>query len=264
MIFTSITDDEMTELEDVLINIYKEQGINEDNDSLLEKDSKSAFLNKRMFKAREQMPKMEDLFNELKKNKKLKKYTNLLKPYCKGSFSCLNGYTNVDIENKVVVADIHNVQENEITIVMFVLTEYFWDAIKKDRSQKKILYLDEVWKMINKNEYTADFVFKLFKTIRKYGGGATAITQYVSDFFMLNDGKYGKSIINNSSCKCLFQLEENDIALLEKVLNISEDEKYKLLNLKRGTTIIHAGRNTLMADIISSPREHEYVNTSYT
>jgi hypothetical protein len=94
--------------------------------------------------------------------------------------------------------------------------------------------------MINKNEYTADFVFKLFKTIRKYGGGATAITQDISDFFMLQDGKYGKGILNNSAVKCIFQLEETDINILEKVINISEEEKYRLINMKRGTSIIPA------------------------
>ena len=146
---------------------------------------------------------------------------------------------------------------------MFIITDYFWDLIKNDRSEKKILYLDEVWKMINKNEYTADFVFNLFKTIRKYGGGATAITQDISDFFMLENGKYGKGILNNSAVKVMFQLEETDIETLEKTINISQDEKYRLINLKRGTSIIHAGRNALMVDIIASPKEHEYITTNY-
>ncbi len=144
---------------------------------------------------------------------------------------------------------------------MYVVTDYFWDLIKRDRSIKKILYLDEVWKLINKNQNTADFVFKLFKTIRKYGGGATAITQDVSDFFMLEDGKYGKGVLNNSSIKCMFQLEETDINMLEKVISISEEEKYRLLNMKRGTSIIHADRNVVMVDVIASKKEHERITT---
>ena len=132
---------------------------------------------------------------------------------------------------------------------------------QRDRRSKKILYLDEVWKLINKNPYTADFVFKLFKTVRKYGGGATAITQDISDFFMLEEGKYGKGILNNSSIKCMFQLEETDINMLENVIGISEEEKYRLLNMKRGTAIIHADRNALMVDIVSTPNEHDRITT---
>ena len=151
--------------------------------------------------------------------------------------------------------------EKDMPIIMYVVTDYFWDLIKRDRSIKKILYLDEVWKLINKNQNTADFVFKLFKTIRKYGGGATAITQDVSDFFMLEDGKYGKGVLNNSSIKCMFQLEETDINMLEKVISISEEEKYRLLNMKRGTAIIHADRTALMVDIVSTKKEHERITT---
>ena len=77
-----------------------------------------------------------------------------------------------------------------MSAVMFVITELFWDKIRASRNKKKIIYLDEVWRLIDSNENTANFVFKMFKTIRKYGGAATAITQDINDFFMLSDGKY--------------------------------------------------------------------------
>ncbi len=263
MIFENMNEEDKANLEDIIIQLYKEKGITEDNNSLFEQDEKSKILRKTKFKSSILMPKMDELYNLLKSNKKMKKYATILKPYVLGSLKYLNNYTNVNVDNKLVVIDIHDISDKEMPIVMFIITDYFWDIIKQDRSKKKILYLDEVWKMINKNEYTADFVFKLFKTIRKFGGGATAITQDVSDFFMLEDGKYGKGILNNSAVKCMFQLEETDIDTLEKAVNISQDEKYRLINLKRGTTIIHAGRNAFMVDVVSSPKEHEYITTNY-
>ena len=263
MIFENMTEEEMACFEQVLIKLYKNKGITEDNQTLFKSDEKSKLLLKKAFKESCDMPKMGDLYELLKKDKKLKKYATILKPYVSGTQKYLNEYTNINIDNKLVVVDVHDITEKEMPIVMFVVTDYFWDVIKDDRSKKKLLYLDEIWKMINKNEYTADFVFKLFKTIRKFGGGATAITQDVSDFFMLQDGKYGKGILNNSAVKCIFQLEETDIDTLEKVINISEDEKYRLINLKRGTSIIHAGRNTLMVNVVASPKEHEYITTDY-
>lgn len=263
MIFENMNEEEKSSLEETFIKLYKEKDITEENSSLFVGDENSKLLQKKKFKTSQMMPKMDDLFNALKKDKKLKKYATILKPCISGSLSFLNNYTNIDINNKLVIADIHDVSEKELPIVMYIVTDYFWDVIKENRSTKKILYLDEVWKMINKNEYTADFVFKLFKTIRKFGGAATAITQDISDFFMLEDGKYGKGILNNSAVKCIFQLEESDIDILEKVVNISEEEKYRLINLKRGTTIMHAGRNTLMIDVIASEKEHEYITTDY-
>ncbi len=48
------------------------------------------------------------------------------------------------------------------------------------------------------------FIYKIFKTIRKYGGSSVAITQDISDIFSLENGIYGKSILNNSSIKTFF------------------------------------------------------------
>ena len=261
MLLGGINEEEKGELEELLIKCYGDFGITEDNSTLYCEDTKSMILGRKKYKSTENMPTLKDVYELVKKNKKLKKYTNVFKQYVTGSMAYLSGKTNVNLDSKVVVVDIHEISEAQMPIVMFIVTDYFWDVIQKDRNKKKILYLDEVWKMINKNEYTAEFVYKLFKTIRKYGGAATAITQDVSDFFMLEDGKYGKGILNNSSIKCIFQLEETDLNVLEKAILISDEEKYRLLNMKRGTAIVHAGRNNLMVDIVSSPKEHEYVNT---
>ena len=257
-IFENMDSEEKTLLEEKIIECYKKRGITEDNESLFEENEKSKILRKKRFKNTEEMPKMEDLIELLKKDKRLKKYAQILKPYVSGSLSFFNNYTSIDTNNKLVIVDVHDISEETIPLVMFVVTDYFWDVIKSNKNNRKILYLDEVWKLINKNQM---FVFKMFKTIRKFGGGATAITQDVSDFFMLDEGKYGKGIINNSSTKCIFQLEENDIETLEKTIKISDEEKYRLLNMKRGTAIIHAGRNTIMADIVASKKEHEYIST---
>ena len=261
LIFENLAEEEKALLEEILIECYLRKGITYDNESLYVIDSKSKILNKKRFKTSSEMPILSDFYEILKKNKKLKHLAIVLKPYVSGSMKYLNNHTTINEDNKLIVADIHEVSELEIPIVMFIITDYFWDIIKKDRAKQKILYLDEVWKMINKNEYTAEFVFKLFKTLRKYGGAATAITQDISDFFMLEDGKYGKGILNNSSVKVLFQLEETDLNILEKVMNLSEEERIRLINMPRGTSIIHAGRNTIMVDVISSEKEHKFVST---
>ena len=264
MIFEDLSEEESAMLEERIIDCYKKYNITINNESLYIENEKSAFLKSKRFRSSSEMPQISDLYEIIKKDKRLKKYAIILKPMVTGTLKYLNNYTNVDTSNKLVVVDTHDIGEKELPIILFIITDYFWDLIKNDRSRKKILYLDEIWKLINKNHYTAEFVFKLFKTIRKFGGGATAITQDISDFFMLEDGKYGKGILNNSSIKCVFQLEETDISILDKVMNISEEEKYRLLNMKRGSAIIHADRNVLMVDVISSKKEHDRVTTDRT
>lgn len=261
LLFPEMTEEERAKLEECLLRCYQEKGITEDNASLYQIAPTSKVLQKQQFKTAKDMPLLGDVYKQLKKERDMKRYATMLKPYVTGNMKIFNQATNVNLKNRLVVIDIHEVEETYLPMVMFVVTDYVWDCIREDRSQKKILYLDEVWKMIQKNPYTADFVFRLFKTIRKYGGAATAITQDISDFFLLEEGKYGKGILNNSSIKCLFQMEENEIRLLEQVLVLSEEEKMRLINLPRGTALLHAGRNRLLADVVASEKEHQWITT---
>ena len=80
---------------------------------------------------------------------------------------------------------------------MYIFTELFWDKIKSDRTKNKAIYLDEIWRLIGvtSNKYVASFIYKIFKTIRKYGGSAVAITQDVSDLFSLDNRNLWKKYI---------------------------------------------------------------------
>ena len=142
---------------------------------------------------------------------------------------------------------------------MYVFIELFFDKIKQDRNERKSIYLDEIWRLIGvtANEFVASFIYKIFKTIRKYGGSAVAITQDVSDLFSLENGMYGKSILNNSSIKAFFALEEENIKVLDKYLSLSEKEKIEIKALKRGECLMFVGDNHILAKIEASNEEKE-------
>lgn len=145
---------------------------------------------------------------------------------------------------------------------MYLFSELFWDKIKENRNKKKIIYLDEIWRLIGviSNKQVASFIFKIFKTIRKYGGSAIAITQDISDLFSLEDGIYGKSILNNTNIKVFFALEEENILLLSKYTNISEKEKIEVKSLKRGECLLFIGENHLLAKIDAADYEKNIIN----
>ncbi len=148
------------------------------------------------------------------------------------------------------------------SIGLFIFTDLFWDKIKKDRSTQKAIYLDEIWQMIGitANKEVASFIYKIFKTIRKYGGSSIAITQDISDLFSLDDGTYGKSILNNSSNKVFFALEEENILILSKYTNLSEKEKIEIKSLKRGECLMFVGDNHILTKIESDEFEKEIIS----
>lgn len=133
--------------------------------------------------------------------------------------------------------------------------------MKENRNIKKAIYLDEVWRLIGvtSNKQVAGFIYKIFKTIRKYGGSAVAITQDVSDLFSLEQGTYGKSILNNSSIKTFFSLEEENIMLLSKYTNISEKEKIEIKSLKRGECLMFVGEDHILTKIEAAEYEEKII-----
>ena len=247
LIFKDITDEERTELENKIIKIYNNKNI-DFNDNSLFKNNK--------FKTNTDMPILEDLYKEL--NAKMKKK---IEPFIKGSLKCFNNYTNIELNNKLIIGDIYELGEENIQYGMYIFIELFWDKIKKDRNLRKIIYLDEIWRLIGvtSNKETASFIYKIFKTIRKYGGGATAITQDVSDLFSLEEGAYGKSILNNSELKLFFSLEEENIKTLEKYIDINEKEKIEIKSLRKGECLFFVGKDHILTKINSDKFEQELI-----
>ena len=157
--------------------------------------------------------------------------------------------------------DVYELGEDNLKYGMYLFTDLFWDKIKKDRKIKKAIYLDEIWRLIGvtSNKEVASFIYKIFKTIRKYGGSSVAITQDISDLFSLNEGTYGKSILNNSSIKTFFSLEEENIKVLEKYTNLSEKEKIEIKSLKRGECLMFVGNEHILTKIESADFEKKII-----
>lgn len=261
LIFGELDEEEKGILEEKIIKMYSLKNINFDDKSLYNIIQQNG-EKKLIFKTAKEMPILEDLFNLISEDKKLIKFKIKLLPFIKGSLSFFNKHTNIEINNKIILADIYELGEENIKYGMYLFIELFWDKIKKNREIKKAIYLDEIWRLIGvtSNKNVASFIYKIFKTIRKYGGSAVAITQDISDLFSLDDGTYGRSILNNSSIKTFFSLEEENIKLLEKYTNISEKEKIEIKSLKRGECIMYAGDNHLLLKIEAADYENNIIN----
>ena len=250
LIFGELNEEEKALLEEKLIECYKQKEITFDDKSLYKKDKNKINI-KPVFKENTDMPILEDLYNILGKDKKTKKMQIKLIPFVKGSLNFFNNYTNIEINNKLIIADVYDLGEENLKYGMYLFTDLFWDKIKKDRNTKKTIYLDEIWRLIGvtSNKDVASFIYKIFKTIRKYGGSSVAITQDISDIFSLEDGTYGKSILNNSSNKIFFALEEENILILNKYTNLSEKEKIEIKSLKRGECLMFVGDEHILTKI---------------
>jgi len=250
LIFGELNEEEKALLEEKLIECYQEKNITFDDNSLFKKEEDKINI-KPIFKESNDMPLLEDLYNILGKDKRTKKMQIKLIPFVKGSLNFFNNYTNIKLNNKLIIADVYDLGEENLKYGMYLFTDLFWDKIKTNRNIKKAIYLDEVWRLIGvtSNKDVASFIYKIFKTIRKYGGASIAITQDISDLFSLDEGTYGKSILNNSSNKIFFSLEEENILILSKYTNLSEKEKIEIKSLKRGECLMFVGEEHILTKI---------------
>ena len=257
LICGNIDEEEKAILENKIIETYKRKNINFDDNSLYKKEN-----GKKVFKTSKDMPILEDLYNVLNEDSSTNSLRTKLIPFVKGSLRFLNNYTNIELNTDLIIADVYDLGEENLKFGMYLFTELFWDKIKIDRNEKKSIYFDEIWRLIGitSNKNVASFVYKIFKTIRKYGGSGVAITQDVSDLFSLEEGIYGRSILNNSSLKCFFNLEEENIKILEKYTNLSEKERIEIKSLRKGECVMFVGDNHIVAKIDSSQIEKDIIS----
>ena len=259
LIFGELNEEEKAILEEKIIELYNSKNINFDDESLFI-ENKNNIISKK-FKSSFDMPILEEFYEILKNEEKTKKFSIKLIPFIKGSLNFFNNYTNIELNNKLIIADVYELGEENLKYGMYVFTELFWDKIKINRKNKKAIYLDEIWRLIGvtSNKDVASFIYKIFKTIRKYGGSGVAITQDISDLFSLENGIYGKSILSNSSIKSFFLLEEDNIKILAENVNLSEKEKIEIKSLKRGESLMFIGDNHILAKIECSEREKKII-----
>ena len=180
-----------------------------------------------------------------------------LSKYTTGSWSgFLNQASNVDIEKKLVCFSIRDMEDDLKPVAMYMITHYIWNAIRKN-IRRRILVVDEAWIMM-RNDDTASFLFGLAKRGRKYFLGLTTITQDVGDFLR---SPYGLPIITNSSIQLLLKQSPSSIDQVQKTFNLTDEEKFMLLESGVGEGIFFAGLKHVAIKIVASYTEDQIITS---
>ncbi|MDB5254100.1 MAG: type secretory pathway VirB4 component-like protein [Parcubacteria group bacterium] len=180
-----------------------------------------------------------------------------LTKYTKGTWAgFINRPTNVDINRKFVVFSLRDMEDELKPIAMYIITHYIWNAIRKEL-KKRLLVIDEAWWMM-KSDDTASFLMGLVKRGRKYFLGVATITQDVDDFLK---SPYGLPIITNSSIQILLKQSPTTIDKLKETFNLTDEEKYLLLESDVGEGIFFAGLKHVAIKVIASYTEDQIITS---
>ena len=243
-------------LDETLIKTYARKGITHKNESLIDPDHPNQY---------KEMPILEDVYNILMESPDTKRLAHILNRLVHGSASSFNQKTNVDLTNKYTVLDISELTGSSdlLTVGMFVALDYVWDKAKENRTEEKAIFVDEVWQLIgaSSNRLAAEFVLEIAKIIRAYSGAGIFATQDLNDFFALDDGKYGKGIINNCKTKIILNMEDEEAQRVKNILHLSETEVMNITHFQRGNGLISTNNNNITVEFKASTLEKELITT---
>ena len=180
-----------------------------------------------------------------------------LEKYTKGTWAgFINKPSNVDINKKFIVFSLRDMEDELKPVAMYIVTHYIWNAIRQ-KLKKRILVIDEAWWMM-KSEDTASFLLGLAKRCRKYYLGLATITQDVEDFLK---SPYGLPIITNSSIQVLLKQSPSSIDSVQHTFNLTDEEKYLLLESDVGEGIFFAGLKHVAIKVIASYTEDQIITS---
>lgn len=256
LLIPDLSNEEEQMLDEALVKTYGDFGITHDNDSVYK--DKTVFPPKM-----KRMPILGDLHRRLQENPMTARLAAIVSRFVTGSAQSFNQPTNVDLSNKYIVLDLSDLKGKLLPVGMFIALDYVWDEIKADRTKRKAIFIDEIWQLIGagSNRMAAEFCLEIFKVIRGFGGAAISATQDLSDFFGLDDGRYGRAIINNSKNKIILNLEPDEARYVQETLRLTRTEVRAITRFERGEALVSSNNNKIPVVIRASKTETEMITT---
>ncbi|MFZ2681567.1 MAG: DUF87 domain-containing protein [Patescibacteria group bacterium] len=203
-------------------------------------------------------PVLDDLLDVLEGMDGAANLVARLQKFTSGTFSgLLNSPTTVEMKNQLVVFSVRDLEDELRPMAIYTIVNYIWNVVRSER-KKRILCIDEAWWLMQ-NQDSAKFIFALVKRARKYFLGVTTITQDVNDFL---SSQYGQAIVTNSSMQILLKQSSAGVDLVAKTFNLTESEKYLLLEAAVGEGIFFAGQKHAAMKVVASYTEDQIITTN--
>ena len=206
----------------------------------------------------ERIPLMQDFEAVLEGMEGAESLARRVRKFTKGTFAqFFNQPTNVSMEKPFVVFGIRDMEDELRPIAMFIIMRYIWNKVRSEL-KKRILVVDEAWWLMQ-TEDGASFLFGMAKRARKYWLGVTTVTQDVNDFMK---SAYGQPIITNSSLQLLMKQSPATMDVVKKTFDLTEEEKYLLLEAEVGEGIFFAGQKHVAIKAVASYTEDQIITTA--
>ena len=171
--------------------------------------------------------------------------------FTNGSLNTFAKQTNVDVNSRLICYDILDLGKQLLPIGMLVVLDSILNRITQNRAKGKntFIIIDEIY-LLFQHEYSANFLFTLWKRVRKYGAFCTGITQNVDDLLQSHTAR---TMLANSEFIVMLNQASTDLIELAKLLNISDLQLSYITNVAAGNGLVKVG-SSLVPFCDSFPR----------
>lgn len=243
-----------------LINLMV-NGLNPEEDAVVDKALYETYALKDITtdpeSQKNEPPLLQDFYNILSNMQGTESLRARLSKYTEGTFANLyNQRTNFDLKPGFVVFSVRDLEEQLRPIAIYTVLDYIWTKVRMEM-KRRLMIVDEAWWMMQ-SEDSAKFLHGLAKRARKYYLGLTIISQDVEDFLQ---SRYGKAVVANSSMQVLMKQSTSSINIIAETFNLTEGEKYLLLESDVGEGLFFAGLNHVAFKAIASYTEDQIITT---
>jgi type IV secretory pathway VirB4 component len=240
---------------------YEQKGITTENDSLY-KNIETGEL--------KEMPTLGDLASIVAEHAKTDKTAQnikiMLSMFTQGSAKKFNGQTNVDLTTGFTVFDLEDLGNDPelLPMGMLIATNVVKQYFSQDRTEKKVLFIDEFWSMIGAGapESTAWFLVKMCKIVRGMSGAVFLATQDINDIYAQKDSVYGKNVLNACATQMFMMVGDMDARQLANIFNLTVNEEQAIRKNQKGDMLFcTASGQKVPIHIEASQTETEAITT---
>mgnify|MGYP000285946844 CR=1 FL=1 len=159
--------------------------------------------------------------------------------FTEGSLNTFAKPTNVDTNSRILCYDIRDLGRQLLPVGMLVVLDSIFNRIIRNRQQGRNtwIYIDEIY-LLFQHEYSANFLFTLWKRVRKYRACCTGITQNVDDLLQSHTAR---TMLANSEFLVMLNQAATDRTELARLLNISDNQLSYITNVDSGRGLIKCG-----------------------